>query len=72
MLTKVLGAFLGGKAAERTRGIGGPTGAALGVLVPVIIRRMSWPAMVALGIGGYVAKKVIDREATTPEAQPAE
>lgn len=72
MIGKVLGAFLGGKAAEHTRGIGGPTGAALGVLAPVIIRRLSWPAMVALGVGGYLAKKVVDREAARPEAQPAE
>lgn len=63
MIGKVLGAFLGGKAAQHVRGIEGPTGAALGVLAPVILRRLSWPAMVALGVGGYLAKKVIDGDA---------
>lgn len=61
MIGKVLGAFLGGKVAQHTRGIEGPTGAALGVLAPVILRRMSWPVMVALGVGGYLAKKAHDR-----------
>jgi hypothetical protein len=62
MIGKVLGAFLGGKAAQHVRGIQGPTGAALGVLAPAIIRRLSWPAMIALGVGGYFAKKMIDQQ----------
>ena len=70
MIGKVLGAFLGGKAAQHMRGIEGPTGAALGVLAPAIIRRLSWPAMIALGVGGYLAKKVMDKEATGDPARP--
>lgn len=62
MIGKVLGAFLGGKAAQHARGIDGATGAALGVIAPLVLRRLSWPAMVALGVGGYLAKKVIDKE----------
>lgn len=61
MIGKVLGAFLGGKVAQHTRGIEGPTGAALGVLAPVILRRLSWPAIAALGVGGYLAKRMADR-----------
>lgn len=72
MIGKLAGAFLGSKAAERTRGLGGPTGAALGVLAPAIIRRLSWPAMIALGVGGYIAKKVVDRAETKPTTGPAE
>lgn len=66
MIGKVFGAYVGGKVAQRVRGIEGPTGAALGVLAPAILRRLSWPAMVALGIGGYLARKAIDREGAKP------
>lgn len=66
MIGKVLGAFIGGKVAQRVRGIEGPTGAALGVLAPALLRRLSWPAMVALGVGGYLAKNLADRGAATP------
>lgn len=61
MIGKVVGAFLGGKVAQHTRGIEGPTGAALGVLAPVILRRLSWPAIAVLGVGGYLAKRTADR-----------
>jgi hypothetical protein len=61
MIGKILGAFLGGKVAQHTRGIEGPTGAALGVLAPAILRRLSWPAIAALGVGGYLAKRMADR-----------
>lgn len=64
MIGKVLGAFVGGKVAQHVRGIEGPTGAALGVLAPALIRRLSWPAMIALGIGGYLAKKAVDTDAS--------
>jgi hypothetical protein len=61
MIGKILGAFIGGKVAQHTRGIQGPTGAALGVLAPVVLRRLSWPAIAALGVGGYLAKRFADR-----------
>lgn len=71
MIGKVLGAFLGGKVAQRVRGIEGPTGAALGVLAPVILRRLSWPVMVALGVGGYLAKKAADKQVAEPAEKSA-
>lgn len=64
MIGKIFGAFVGGKVAQRTRGIEGPTGAALGVLAPMVLRRLSWPAIAALGVGGYLAKRMADRGAT--------
>lgn len=71
MIGKVLGAFVGGKVAQHVRGIEGPTGAALGVLAPALLRRVSWPVMVAVGIGGYLAKKAADRNAAEkPAATP--
>lgn len=72
MIGKVLGAFVGGKVAQHSRGIAGPTGAALGVLAPVLLRRLSWPAMVALGVGGYLARKAFDRPTDTASRTPAE
>lgn len=68
MIGKVVGAFVGGKVAQHMRGIEGPTGAALGVLAPAILRRLSWPTMVALGVGGYLAKRVIDADEKAPRA----
>ena len=62
MLGKIFGAFVGGKIAEKTSGVGGPTGAALGVLAPAILRRLSLPGMLALAAGGYVAKRLGEKK----------
>jgi hypothetical protein len=70
MIGKVLGAFLGGKMAQHTRGIEGPTGAALGVLAPMVLRRLSWPAIAALGVGGYMVKRMADRGADSGPTTP--
>lgn len=70
MIGKILGAFVGGKVAQHVRGIEGPTGAAIGVLAPAVLRRLSLPAMIALGVGGYVAKKMMDG-AQTPSRTPS-
>ncbi|QYJ07901.1 hypothetical protein [Qipengyuania flava] len=75
MIGKVIGAFVGDRIAKQTKGIGGASGAALGVIATSVLRRMSLPAMIALGVGGYVAKKVIDKNTsgadTTPESTSA-
>lgn len=62
MLGKIVGAALGGKIAKQTNSVGGTTGAMIGAAVPFVISRMSLPAMIALGVGGYVAKKVFDKK----------
>ncbi len=62
MIGKVIGAFVGDKLAKQTSGIGGPTGAALGVIATTVISRMSLPAMAVIGVGGYVAKKLWDKQ----------
>ena len=56
MIGKILGAVLGAQAAEHTSKVGGAGGAVLGVAAAVL-RRMSIPAMLALGAGGYAYKK---------------
>ncbi|MAQ28759.1 MAG: hypothetical protein CL950_01995 [Erythrobacter sp.] len=61
MIGKVIGAFVGDRLAKQTGGIGGASGAALGVVATTVLRRMSLPAMLALGVGGYVAKRVLDK-----------
>ena len=71
MIGKVLGAFVGGKAAQHVRGIEGPTGAALGVLAPALLRRLSLPAMIALGVGGYLVKKAVDQQDAKPRGSAA-
>lgn len=61
MIGKIVGAFVGDKLAKQTSSIGGASGAALGVIAATAIRRLSLPAMIALGAGGYVVKKVMEK-----------
>lgn len=67
MIGKIIGAAAGAKAAEKTSAIGGPLGAALGAAAPFVLRKMSIPAMLVIGAGGYAAKKYLDKR----EAQKA-
>lgn len=62
MLGKVIGAVVGGKIAQKTSKVGGPTGAAIGAAVPFILSRMSIPAMLVIGAGGYALKKYLDKD----------
>ena len=61
MIGKIIGAFVGDKLAKQTSSIGGASGAALGVIAATAVRRLSLPAMIALGAGGYVVKKVMEK-----------
>lgn len=72
MIGKIIGAFIGSKVAQHTRGIEGPTGAALGAFAPVLLRRLSWPAIAALGVGGYLAKRMADRAHDRPSERSAD
>ena len=72
MIGKVIGAFVGDKLAKQTSGLGGAGGAALGVIAASVLRRMSLPAMLALGAGGYVAKKVMEKRSASKEAPASE
>ncbi|MDG6077805.1 hypothetical protein E3U23_01155 [Erythrobacter litoralis] len=62
MIGKVIGAFVGDRLAKQTSGIGGAGGAALGVVAATVLRRMSLPAMLAIGAGGYLAKKMSEKD----------
>ena len=50
MIGKIIGAFVGDRLAKETNAIGGASGAALGVVASTVLRRISLPAMVALGV----------------------
>ena len=61
MIGKILGAVLGAQAAEHTSKVGGAGGAVLGVAAASVLRRMSLPAMLALGAGGSAYKNWSER-----------
>ena len=68
MIGKLIGAKIGRKLAGPNSG---GSGALLGMLVPVLGRRLFGPLGLALG-AGYVAKKVWDRrQATRTTSAPA-
>lgn len=64
MIGKIIGAFVGDKLAKQTGGLSGAQGAALGVVATAVLRRLSLPAMAAIAVGGYAAKKLSDKNAT--------
>ncbi len=71
MIGKIIGAMIGKQAAKQSSKLGGTTGAALGFIAPMILRRISFPAMAAMAVGGYAMKKLTDKESpktdtTTP------
>ncbi|MCB2048449.1 MAG: hypothetical protein KDE32_09515 [Novosphingobium sp.] len=69
MLGKIIGAIAGSKIADRVSGINSPMGAAAGVVTATALRRMSLPALIVLGAGGYLAKRIFDKkqsESATP------
>lgn len=71
MIGKVIGAFIGDKLGKQTGPGGGASGAAVGVVAATILSRLSIPAMIAVGAGGYVAKKLYDKyEADTAKPTP--
>lgn len=61
MIGKIIGAVAGAKAAKHSREVGGTRGALLGAAAVPLVRRMSIPAMLAIGAGGYAYKKWSDR-----------
>ncbi|GAA0266525.1 hypothetical protein GCM10009127_02560 [Alteraurantiacibacter aestuarii] len=70
MIGKIFGAVAGAQASKFTRSIGGTGGAVLGMIAVPVLRRMRIGTIVALGAGGYVAKKLIDRKRQDEAAAP--
>ena len=70
MIGKLIGAIAGAKMADRVRGVSGTSGAILGAAAPVILRRLSLPAMLAIAAGGYAYKRYTDKREKRAKAQP--
>lgn len=62
MIKNIIAGFTGKKLAGTTSSIGGPAGAALGVVSMAVLRRASIPAMIAIAAGGYAWKKYTDKQ----------
>lgn len=71
MIRRLIGAAIGASVAKRHPAAGGATGALLATAVPFIISRVSLPAMVVMGVGGYVAKRYLDKNAAEQATKPA-
>lgn len=61
MLNKIIGAKIGSTIAKKFTGSNSTTGAMIGAAVPFVISRVSLPAMIVMGAGGYVAKRMYDK-----------
>ncbi len=70
MIRKLIGAAIGASVAKKHPAAGGATGVVLATAVPFVISRVSLPAMVALGVGGYVAKRFMDKNTAEQATKP--
>lgn len=66
MIGKVLAGVLGAKAAKGSGG-SGAGGALLGVAGATVLRRLSFPALIAVAAGGYALKKWNEKREAEPE-----
>ena len=66
MIGRIIGAGVGAALSKQTRSIGGPAGAILGTVAVPIISRLSLPAMLVIGAGGYFVKKFADKGKAQP------
>ncbi len=71
MIRKLIGAAIGASVAKRHPAAGGVTGVVLASAVPFVLRRLSLPGMIAMGVGGYVAKRYMDRQEAGNTGTPA-
>ncbi|KPP91209.1 MAG: hypothetical protein ACOCYR_08880 [Erythrobacter sp.] len=62
MLRSLIGATVGSKMAKRYPVLGGATGVVVARAAPFILKRISIPAMLAMGAGGYLAKRYFDKQ----------
>jgi len=74
MIGKIIGGLVGAQASKKVSSIGGTGGAILGAVAVPVIARMRLPTLLLLGAGGYLAKKLIDKneEASGPGSAAAD
>lgn len=70
MIGKMLGAFLGARAAKGTRGVDEPGGALLGVAAVSLARRFGIPGLIAAAAGGYAVKRYNEKRQAAPRKRP--
>ena len=63
MIKNILGGLVGSQLSKSTSKIDNGTGAILGSIAPTLIARMSFPALIAIGVGGYLFKRHRDQQA---------
>ncbi|MHA7820069.1 MAG: hypothetical protein ACX930_10530 [Erythrobacter sp.] len=72
MIKNVVGAIVGSKLAQNSTNVGNTAGAATGAIagtvLPFVLSRMSLPALVAIGAGGYLLKRYRDKQETADTA----
>lgn len=56
MIKSIIGAVAGAKLTQNTK-VNNGTGAILGSVAPALIARISLPALIAIGAGGYLLKR---------------
>ena len=67
MLKNIIGAAIGSKLAPKNPTTGSAAGAALATAVPFVLSRFSIPAMLAVGAGGYLLKRHLDKKAESEQ-----
>ncbi len=70
MIRNLIGASIGASLAKRNKTAGGVTGAVVAGAIPAIISRVSLPAMAVIGVGGYLAKRYLDKKAVEQATEP--
>ena len=71
MIRKLIGAAIGASVAKKHPAAGGVTGVVLATAIPFVLSRLSLPGMIAMGVGGYVAKRYMDRKDAAQKATSA-
>lgn len=66
MLGKLIGAFVGQKAAKHVGGVSGTGGALLGVAATTVLRRLGPLGLAAVAAGGYALKRRREKSAKAP------
>lgn len=64
MIKNIIGAAMGAQLAKKLPNVGNGTGAVLGSVAPLALARLSLPALVAIGAGGYLFKRYRGKQDT--------
>jgi hypothetical protein len=70
MIGKILGAVAGSQLAKSTRGLGGTSGAILGVGAAALAKRASLPVLIAVSAGGYLLKRHLEKRGNGGADEP--